>query len=113
MLAISRFVLRHKGVVVMFWLAVLVAGGAASARLSSRLSPQFALPSAASYQANQQILRLYGNGGNGNPEVAVVTLPPGQAASSPAARRALGRAFAAVSTRVGGLRVTDYASTGD
>jgi len=113
MLVISRFVLRHKGVVVLFWLAVLVAGGAASAKLSSRLSPQFALPSAASYQANQQILRLYGNGGNGNPEVAVVRLPPGQDADSPAMRQALGRAFAAVTTRLSGLRVADYASTGD
>jgi RND superfamily putative drug exporter len=113
MLAISRFVLRHKGVVVVFWLAVLVAGGAASAKLSSRLSPQFALPGAASYQANQQILRLYGNGGNGNPEVAVVRLPPGQNAGSPAMRQALGRAFAAVTTRLSGLRVADYASTGD
>ena len=52
MLAVSRFVLRHR-------LAVLVAGGAASAKLSSRLSGQFALPGTASYQANQQILRLY------------------------------------------------------
>ena len=83
-LAISRFVLRHKGAVVVFWLAVLVAGRAASAKLSSRLSPQFALPGAASYQANQQILRLYGNGGNGNPEVALVRLPPGRNAASPA-----------------------------
>jgi putative drug exporter of the RND superfamily len=109
----SRFVLRHKGAVVVFWLAVLVAGGAASAKLSSRLSPQFALPGAASYQANQQILRLYGNGGNGNPEVAVVRLPPGHNAASPAMRQALGRAFAAVTPRVGGVRVADYASTGD
>jgi putative drug exporter of the RND superfamily len=112
-IAISRFVLRHKGAVVVFWLVVLVAGGAASAKLSSRLSPQFALPSAASYRANQQILRLYGNGGNGNPEVAVVRLPPGPNAVGPAVRRALGRAFAAVTTRIRGLRVTDYASTGD
>jgi RND superfamily putative drug exporter len=113
MLAISRFVLRHMGVVVVFWLVVLVAGGAASAKLGSRLSPQFALPSAASYQANQQILRLYGNGGNGYPEVAVVRLLPGQNAASPARRQALGRAFAAVTTRLRGLRVADYASTGD
>ena len=27
MLAMSRFVLRHKGAVVVFWLVVLVAGG--------------------------------------------------------------------------------------
>ncbi|MBO0817013.1 MAG: MMPL family transporter, partial [Actinobacteria bacterium] len=111
--AMSRFVLRHKGAVVMFWLLALVAGAAASAKLSSRLSPQFALPGAASYQANQQILRLYGNGGNGSPEVAVVRLPPGQDAVSPAMRQALGRAFAAVAAQVSGVRVADYASTGD
>jgi putative drug exporter of the RND superfamily len=113
MLAISRFVLRHKGAVGVFWLVVLVAGGAASAKLSGKLSPQFALPGAASYRANQQILRLYGNGGNGYPEVAVVQLPAGEYAASPAMRRALGRAFAAVPARVRGLRVADYASTGD
>ena len=113
MLAISRFVLRHKAAVAVFWLAVLVADGAASAKLSSRLSPQFALPGAASHRANQQILRLYGNGGNGNPEVAVVRLPPGQNATRPAMRQALGRAFAAVPARVSGLRMADYASAGD
>ena len=113
MLAMSRFVLGHKGAVVVFWLVVLVAGGAASAKLSSRLSPQFALPGAASYQANQQILRLYGNGGNGYPEVAVVRLPPGQDAASPVTRQALRRAFAAVTAQVSGLRVADYDSTGD
>ncbi len=112
MLAMSRFVLRHKLAVAVFWLVVLVAGGAASAKLGSRLSGQFALPGAASYQANQQILRLYGNGGNGYPEVAVVRLPPGQGTGSPGGRLALGRAFAAVA-RIPGLRVADYASTGD
>ena len=112
MLAVSRFVLRHKLAVVGFWLAVLVVGGFASAKLSSRLSGQFALPGAASYQANQQILRLYGNGGGGYPEVAVVTLPPGQTVGSSAGRLALGRAFGAVA-REPGLRVADYASTGD
>lgn len=99
MLALSRFVLRHKGAVLVFWLVVLVAGGAASAKLSSRLSPSFALPGAASYQASQQILRLYRNGGNGNPEVAVVRLPPGQSAASPAVRQALGRAFDAITAQ--------------
>ncbi len=112
MLAVSRFVLRHRLAVAVIWLVVLVAGGAASAKLGSRLSGQFALPGAASYQANQQILRLYGNGGNGYPEVAVVRLPPGQAAGSPRERLAIGRAFAAVA-RIPGLRVADFAGTGD
>jgi uncharacterized membrane protein YdfJ with MMPL/SSD domain len=112
MLALSRFVLRHKLAVVMFWLAVLVVGGFASAKLSGRLSGQFALPGTASYKANQQILRLYGNGGGGYPEIAVVTLPPGQVSGSLAGRRALERAFGAVA-REPDLRVADYASTGD
>src|SRR5258708_14580515 len=112
MLALSRFILRHKIAVLVFWLVVLLAGGAASAKLSSRLSPSFALPGAASYQANQQILRIYGNGGNGNPEVAVVRLPPGQNAVSPAIRQPLGRAFDAVSAQASGVRVADYAGTG-
>src|ERR1035437_5705150 len=112
MLAVSRFVLRHKLTVVIFWLTVLAAGGAASAKLSARMSAQFALPGAAGYQASQQILRIYGNGGPGYPEVAVITLPNGQAAGSPAGRQALGRAFAAAA-RIPGLRVAGYASTGD
>src|ERR1022692_20794 len=112
MLAVSRFVLRHKLAVVIFWLVVLAAGGIASANLSGRLSAQFALPGAAGYQASQQILRIYGNGGPGYPEVAVVTLPPGLPSASPAGRQALGRAFTAAA-RMPGLRVADYASTGD
>jgi len=67
MLAMSRFVLRHKRAVVTFWLVILVAGAVASARLSSRLSGEFALPGAASYQAGQQILARYVNGCNGYP----------------------------------------------
>ena len=112
MLAVSKFVLRHKLAVVVVWIAVLAAGVFASARLSSRLSGQFALPSAPSYQANQQILQTYGNGGDGYPEVVAVTLPPGEAAGSSAGRGALGRAFGAAAA-IRALRVADYANTGD
>src|SRR5207244_8402652 len=112
MTGLSRFVLRHKLVVAVFWLAVLAVGVVASARLSGRLSAQFALPGAASYQADQQILRDYGNGGPGYPEVVVVRLPSGRAAASAPGRRAMGVAFAAVAARPG-LRVADYASTGN
>jgi RND superfamily putative drug exporter len=112
MCSVSRFVLGHKLAVVAFWIAVLAAGVIASAHLTARLSGQFAMPSAPSYQANQQILRLYGNGGDGYPEVVLVTLPPGETAGSAAGRRALGRAFAAIAA-IRGLRVADYASTGD
>jgi uncharacterized membrane protein YdfJ with MMPL/SSD domain len=66
MLAVSRFVLRHKLAVVIFWLVVLAAGGAASAKLPGRLSAQFALPGAAGYQVL---------GGAGDGDRAVVSHP--------------------------------------
>src|SRR5262249_15211767 len=112
MFAVSRFVLRHKLVVVAFWAAILAAGAAASGGLSSRLSQQVSLPGSAGYRANQPILRLYGNGGGGDPEGVVANLPAGDAAASGAGRRALGRAFGAVAA-IRGLRVADYPATGD
>jgi len=112
MLAVSRFVLRHKLLVVGFWLAMMAAGVVASAQLSARLSQQVTIPGAPGYQANQRILRLYGNGGPGYPEVTVVTLPPGEPSASPAGRASLSRAFGAVAA-AGGLRAADYANTGN
>jgi putative drug exporter of the RND superfamily len=112
MLAISRFVLRHRIAVALFWLVMLVAGVLASVKLSGRLSGQFAIPGAASYQANQAILTRYGNGGPGYPEVALVRLPPGVAATGTAGRAALGHAFTAVASQPG-LRVAGYPNTGD
>jgi uncharacterized membrane protein YdfJ with MMPL/SSD domain len=38
MLAMSKFVLRHKLAVAVFWLVVLVAGGAASAKLDLKVA---------------------------------------------------------------------------
>src|SRR5438034_10954656 len=101
MAGLSRFVLRHKLVVAVFWLAVLAVGVVASARLSGRLSAQFALPGAASYQADQQILRDYGNGGPGYPAAAVVPLPSRRAAASAPRRRALRVASGSAAGRPG------------
>lgn len=112
MLAVSRFVLRHKLCVVAFWLVVLAAGVAASSGLGGRLSQDVSLPGVASYQANQPILTRYGNGGPGYPEVVVVTLPPGDDAASVTGTREAGRAFTALAAQPG-LRVADFASTGD
>ncbi len=121
MARLSTFVLRHKRLVVLFWLALAVAGMAASPKLSTRLSQQFSLPGQKSYEANQAILRSYGNGGNTLPLVGVVSAPPGTTLDSPAARQVLARAFAQAAqtqavARPGAAaagRVVSYASTGD
>ena len=112
MLGVSRFVLRHKLAVLLFWLVMLVAGAIASTKLGDRLSGEFSFPGAASYQANQEIQAKYGNGGTGYPEVVMVRLPADITADSPAGRAALAKAFGAVAGRPG-LRVADYAGTGD
>jgi RND superfamily putative drug exporter len=112
MTRLSTLVLRHKRLVVLFWLAVTAAGLAVSPTLSSRLSQQFTLPGQPAYQANLAILRSYGNGGSTLPLVAIVTAPRGSRIDAPAARRALGHAFARVAGTPG-VRVVSYASTGN
>jgi hypothetical protein len=95
-LRLSRFVLSpHKPLVVGFSLVVLGAGAVASSRLQHRVSQQVTLPGAAGYEANQQILRLYGKGGDGYPEVVAVRLPAGETTADAVGRRALARGFAA------------------
>ena len=46
-----------------FWLLALVAGGAAAGKVSQRLSTDFSLPGQPGYVTAQQVMRLYGNGG--------------------------------------------------
>ncbi|HZD01626.1 MAG TPA: MMPL family transporter [Actinomycetes bacterium] len=114
MLRLSRFVLRHKLAVVLCWLAVLVAGGAASSRLTDRLAQDFAFPGQPGYEANVAILEAYGNGGPANPLVPVVTLPAGTTVDSPGVRAMLGQVFDRLEADPRGrLRVLSYASSGD
>jgi putative drug exporter of the RND superfamily len=109
---LSRFLLRHRLAVGLFWLAVLVVGMASAGSVSGRLSTDFALPGAKSYEADQAILRLYGNGAQARPLVPVVTLPAGTTVDSPGVRAALEGAFTAVA-RDPRVRVVSWASTGD
>jgi RND superfamily putative drug exporter len=112
MLALTRFLLSHKRLVLGFWLALLAAGTAASIGLAGRLSQEVTVPGAAGFEANRQILSIYGNGGDGYPEVVAVTVPAGQSTSSGSGRQAMTKAFQSVAA-MRGLRVVDYAGTAD
>jgi RND superfamily putative drug exporter len=113
MTVLSNFVLRHRLAVGLLWLVVLAAGMVASGKVGDRLSTEFALPGARSYEADQAILRTYGTGGSaGVPIVPVVTLPAGTTVDDPGVRAALDRAFGAVASDRR-LRVVSWASTGD
>ncbi len=111
--SLSRFVLRHKLLVVIAWLVVLVAGGAASSKVADRLDQDFSLPGQPAYEANVAIVERYGNGGPGNPLVPVVTLPAGTTVDSPGVRDGLARGLDRLTGNGSPLRALSYASTGD
>jgi len=108
---LARFVLRHRRAVVVFWLVVLVAGGAAASRVSSRLTVDFSLPGQPGYETAVKVLAAYHNGGENSPSIAVVTTPPGQSVRADEARIAAG--FATLRHDQPELRVVDYSVTHD
>ncbi len=108
---LARFVLAHRRLVVLLWVLLLPAGIYGAAHVSKRLSTDFSLPGQPGYETAQQITQLYGNGGETDPTVVLVTLPPGQTVASEARR--LSRAFDQAHAAVPQDRIVDYAATGD
>ena len=80
MTPLTAFVLRHRRWIVGFWLLALVAGGVAAGKVPQRLSTDFSLPGQPGYVAAQQIMRVYGNGGQRAPSILTVTVPAGETA---------------------------------
>ena len=112
MQALTRFVLRHKLVVALFWLVIAVAGVLTIGGTTHRMTNSFAMPGQA-FKVDNQIAATYGNGGSQTPYVAVLTAPPGQRVASPADAAAAGRAFASLQRALPHARIADYATTGD
>ena len=110
---LTRWVLRHKLIVVLFWVIVTVIGFAAAPGLSGVLSKDFSLPGSSGYEANQALLQQYGNGGISPPLVAVVKLPEGQSATAPVAEAQMAAALTAVQKSAPDIRVAGYPGTRD
>ncbi len=106
----AEALLRHRRLVSALWIVLFLAGAAAAGRLADRLTLDFSLPGQPGYQAEQQIVDTYGQSAS-SPLVAVVTVPDGQTVEG--ARKAVGAVFDAVRRQVPGVRVVDYAGTGD
>jgi len=111
MSTLARLVLRHRRIVLGLWLVALIVGGGATSKTANRLSFDFSLPGQPGYETAKQILATYGNGGEIDPTIPVITLPAGQTVDSQ--RAELGQTFATVAQQVPGVRVVDYATTGD
>ncbi len=110
---LTRRVLRHKRLVAIGWIVLTVVGMMAAGPASKALDQRFSVPGREGWDASQEILKLFGNGGESPPLVPVVRLPAGTDASSPAVRGELRKVEAAAKRAVPGSRVGGYGSTGD
>jgi len=111
MAGFTRWILRHKLLVALFWLAVTVVGILTVSQASGALSKQFSSPGQESSVVNDTILRTYGIGTP--PVVLVVALPDGTTVDSPSIADQLTDALATVGAAVPGARIVSYPSTGD
>src|SRR3954463_3383200 len=108
--SITSFVLRHKRLVIAFWVVLTIVGGAASGPASKAMDQKFSVPGKEGWEANKEIeQRFHGTGGNSAPLVPVVALK--QPAAE--ARTQLAALEQKVKRAVPGARVTGYGSTGD
>jgi RND superfamily putative drug exporter len=106
----AEVVLRHRRLIGVLWIVLFLAGGATAGLLSNRLTVDYSLPGQAGYETEHQILDTYGQSAN-DPLIAVVTAPEGQTVQD--SRDSVGAIFGAVRRQVPGIRVVDYASTGN
>jgi RND superfamily putative drug exporter len=112
MSTLTRFVLKHKLLVIAFWLILALAGAMTATSTTKRLTNSFAMPGAA-FRADARIQELYLHNGAEDPTVPVITLPPGTTIHTPGVDRQLDRAFAAARQIIPTARVADYTTTRD
>ena len=110
--ALTRFVLRHKALVALFWVVVAAVGVMTISGTTHRMTNDFSMPGQA-FKVDNQIVSQYGNGGSQAPYLPVITVPAGQKVTDPAVAAATGRAFGALSRAIPGARIADYATTHD
>lgn len=93
MAGLTRWVLRRKLIIAIFWLIVTLAGFAFVQRATNALSQQFSLPGQQAYETNLHIIRLYHNGGFNPPVVPAITLGDQNASALAASTAAVNRIF--------------------
>jgi RND superfamily putative drug exporter len=112
MAPLTRWVLAHKRIVVVFWLILTLVGIASASSATKSLKQKFSVPGKEGWVVNQQIARdFHGTGGNSAPLLPVVTLPAGQSVSSPSVQSQLRALEARIQHTLPGTRLAGYAST--
>jgi putative drug exporter of the RND superfamily len=110
---LTRRVLQHKRLVALGWLLLTIVGIGAAGPASSALDQRFSVPGREGWEASQEILRVYGNGGETLPLVPIVTLPKGTTVDSPGVKDQLTKLEDTARKVVPKGRVAGFGSTGD
>jgi RND superfamily putative drug exporter len=112
--SLTRWVLAHKRIVVIGWIALTIGGIAASGPASDRLTNDSSAPDKEGWEATIAIAERYDGGPNGssNPLLPVVTLPAGKTVDSPGVRAELGTVDARMRRALPQSRIASFASTG-
>ncbi len=109
--SLTRWVLRHRLLVVLVWLSLTIAGVFAATSLGSALSQQFSIPGKA-IATSARIANEFGSGGNVPPLVGVISAPH-QNLATPTHSREVQRVFARMAAAEPGSRLASYATTHD
>ncbi len=113
MRSVTRWVLAHKRLVVVFWVVLTLVGMVSAGPATKALKQKFSVPGKEGWTTNQQIARdFHGTGGNTSPLLPVVSLPAGTSVASPGVAARLSAVEARVRQALPGARVAGYGSTG-
>jgi putative drug exporter of the RND superfamily len=108
--SLTRVVLRHRLLVVLGWLVLMVAGGVVAGPVTDRLTFDFSLPGQPGYEAEQELIATFGTS-TADTLVPVITVPEGSTVADRGPE--IAGVFDAVRAAVPQARVVDLASTGD
>ncbi|HSD80488.1 MAG TPA: hypothetical protein VLB47_07500, partial [Solirubrobacteraceae bacterium] len=110
MSALTRWVLAHKRIVVLGWIALTIAGIVASGPASDRLTNDSSVPDKEGWETTSAIAERYE--GDGSPLLPVVTLPAGETVDSPGVKAELAAVDARLRRALPQARIASFASTG-
>src|SRR3954451_24483001 len=113
MSALTRWVLSHQRMVILFWVVVAVVGIATAGKATKSFDQRFSVPHREGWETSHFIASRYHTGGETLPLMPTVTLPAGKTVDSPGVRAQLAALDAKAAAAVPHARVASYASTGD
>jgi RND superfamily putative drug exporter len=107
---LTRWLLRHRRLVALVWVVLALAGAGTASFTTKRLTSTFAAPGAPAFRADAAVLARYG--GDGDPIIAVVTVPRGRTVADPSSQAVLAAASRAA-TSGGRYRVVSVTTSHD